>query len=261
MAQLSAEKLDAIIVATITPDTIFPATACYLQQRLGCRKIPSFDILAACSGFIYGLANGIGLIESRQMKYVLVVGAETLTKITDYQDRNTCILFGDGAGAVILAPSNDDSEFLSCNLYAEFDSTGMMVLPAGGSRIPATHETVNKRLHYMQLKGNEIFRFAVVEMCNMLDNELSSNGITMNDIKYIIPHQVNLRILKAAADRFNIPMEKIYVNLDRYGNTSAASVPLALDEAVRSGKVKRGDLLLLVAFGGGKTWASSLLRY
>jgi len=259
-AQLSPKDIDAIIVGTITPDTIFPATACYLQQRLGCRKIAAFDILAACSGFIYGCAVGIGFIESGHFRNVLVVGAETLTKITDYKDRNTCILFGDAAGAAILAPSDDESAFLSLNLYSELDDE-MMVLPAGGSRIPATHDSVERSLHYMSLKGRDIFRFAVTEMCNMLENELSSNGVTIDDIKFIIPHQVNKRILKAAAERFNFPLEKIYINLDRYGNTSAASVPLALDEAVRRGKIKRGDLLLLVAFGGGKTWASSLLRY
>ncbi|MCX7704047.1 MAG: ketoacyl-ACP synthase III [Planctomycetota bacterium] len=260
VAEIAPTDLDGIVVGTITPDTIFPATACYLQHRLGCRRIPAFDLLAACSGFIYACATAIGFIESKQMKYVLVVGAETLTKITDYQDRNTCILFGDGAGAAILGPSDGDSAFLSCNLYSELDDE-IMVLPGGGSRLPASHQSIEKGYHYMRLKGQEIFRFAVLEMCNMLESEFSSNGITIDDIKYIIPHQVNMRILKAAADRFNLPMEKIYTNLDRYGNTSAASIPLALDEAVRAGKIKRGDLLLLVAFGGGKTWASSLLRY
>jgi len=259
-AGLTPEDIDAIVLGTITPDTIFPSTACYLQKRLGCRKIPAFDILAACTGFVYGCAIGASFIEAGLFRHVLVLGAETLTKITDYQDRNTCILFGDGAGAVVLGPSDDDSCFLSFNLYSELDDK-MMVLPAGGSRMPATHETVDKRLHYMHLRGREIFRFAVTEMCNMLEHEFKTLGIGPDDIRYIIPHQVNLRILKAAADRFGIPLEKIYVNLDRYGNTSAASVPIALDEAVRAGKIKRGDLLMFVAFGGGKTWGSTVLRY
>lgn len=257
---ITPEDIDAIVVGTITPDTIFPATACYLQKRLGCRKIPSFDILAACSGFVYGCAIGVSFIESGLFRYVLVVGAETLTKITDYQDRNTCILFGDGAGAAVLAPSDGDSCFLSFNLYSELDDK-MMVLPAGGSRMPATHTSVDGRYHYMHLKGREIFKFAVTEMCNMLEHEFRSLGIGPDDLRYIIPHQVNYRILKAAAERFGIPLEKIFINLDRYGNTSAASIPLALDEAVRSGKINRGDLLMFVAFGGGKTWGSCVLRY
>ncbi|RKY18453.1 MAG: 3-oxoacyl-ACP synthase [Planctomycetota bacterium] len=259
-AGLAPEDIDAIVLGTITPDTIFPSTACYLQKRLGCRKIPAFDILAACTGFVYGCAIGASFIEAGLFRHVLVLGAETLTKITDYQDRNTCILFGDGAGAVVLGPSDGESCFLSFNLYSELDDK-MMVLPAGGSRMPATHQTVDNRLHYMHLRGREIFRFAVTEMCNMLEHEFKTLGIGPNDIRYIIPHQVNLRILKAAADRFGIPLEKIYVNLDRYGNTSAASVPIALDEAVRAGKIKRGDLLMFVAFGGGKTWGSTVLRY
>ena len=257
---LAPEDLDAIVLGTITPDTMFPATACYLQKNLGCRKIPAFDLLAACSGFIYGCAVAASFIDSGLYRHVLVAGAETLTKITDYQDRNTCILFGDGAGAVVLGPSDGDSCFLSINLYSELDAE-MMVLPGGGSRAPATHKTVDERLHYMRLKGRDIFRFAVTEMCNMLEHEFETNGIGPDDLKYIVPHQVNYRILQAAADRFGFPLDKVYLNLDRFGNTSAASVPIALDEAVRAGKVERGDLLLLVAFGGGKTWASSLVRY
>jgi len=260
-ASVSPEEIDAIIVGTITPDTMFPATACYLQKNLGCREIPAFDVLAACSGFIYGCAIAKAMIESNSAKKILVVGAECLTKITNYQDRGSCILFGDGAGAAVLGESDDESRIVTCNLYSAYDEEGMMVLPAGGSRLPTSEETVKNRLHYMKLKGRDIFRFAVIEMNNMLERELSTNGIGMDDVKYIIPHQVNMRILEAAAERFNISMDKIYTNLDRYGNTSAASIPLALDEAVRKGLIKRGDLILLVAFGGGKTWASSLVRY
>lgn len=260
-AGVSPEEIDMIIVATITPDTLFPSTACYLQKNLGCREIPAFDVLAACSGFIYACAIGKAMIESNSAGKVLVAGAECLTRITDYQDRGSCILFGDGAGAAVLGASDDESGIITCNLYSEYDEEGMMVLPAGGSRLPASEETVKKRMHYMRLKGRDIFRFAVIEMNNMLERELSTNGIGMDDVKYIIPHQVNMRILEAAAGRFNISMDKIYTNLDRYGNTSSASVPLALDEAVRKGLIKRGDLILMVAFGGGKTWASSLVRY
>jgi 3-oxoacyl-[acyl-carrier-protein] synthase-3 len=260
-AGVSPEEIDMIIVATITPDTIFPSTGCYLQKNLGCREIPAFDVLAACSGFIYACAIGKAMIQSNSAGKVLVVGAECLTRITDYEDRGSCILFGDGAGAAVLGESNDESGFITCNLYSAYDEEGMMVLPAGGSKYPATQETVKNKMHYMRLKGRDIFRFAVIEMNNMLERELSNNGIRMDDVKYIIPHQVNMRILEAAAGRFNISMDKIYTNLDRYGNTSAASVPLALDEAVRKGLIEKGDLILMVAFGGGKTWASSLVRY
>ena len=200
-------------------------------------------------------------MENGQFDCVLAIGAETLTTITDYQDRNTCILFGDGAGAAVIVPGNDDSGFLSMNLHAELDVTKMMVLPAGGSLSPASHKSVSERKHYMQLKGREIFKFAVLRANQMLKHELEQNNITMDDVKYIIPHQVNMRILQSAADRFNMDVSKFYVNLDRYGNTSAASVPIAFDEAVREGKIEKGDLIILVAFGGGKTWASSLLRF
>ncbi|MFH1422900.1 MAG: beta-ketoacyl-ACP synthase III [Planctomycetota bacterium] len=260
-AGISAKEIDTIILGTITPDSVLPATACYLQKNLGCREIPAFDLTAACSGFLYAIYVGKCMIESGNAKKVLAIGAECLSRITDYQDRGSCILFGDGAGAVILGESEDESGFISFNLYSEFDEEGMMVLPAGGSKIPATEESVKNRLHYMRLKGRDIFRFAVTELNRMLDRELSSNNITMDDIKYIIPHQVNMRILEAAAERFNISINKMYTNLNKCGNTSAASIPIALDEAVRNNSIKSGDLLLLVAFGGGKTWGSSLIRY
>lgn len=260
MADMPPSKVQAIIVGTITPDTMFPSTACYLQKSLGCGYAASFDLLAACSGFVYGCGIAKSWIESGQYDCILVIGAETLTTITDYQDRNTCILFGDGAGAAVIVPSDDDSGFLSMNMHAELDVT-MMLLPAGGSRMPASHKTVADRKHYMSLKGREIFKFAVIRANKMLQHEIETNNITMDDVKYIVPHQVNMRILQAAADRFNMNVEKFYVNLDRRGNTSAASIPMALDEAVRAGKIVKGDLLILVAFGGGKTWASSVLRF
>ena len=261
MADLPPSKVQAIIVGTITPDTMFPSTACYLQKSLGCGYAASFDLLAACSGFVYACGIAKSWIESGQYDCILAIGAETLTTITDYQDRNTCILFGDGAGAAVIVPSDDDNGFLSMNLHAELDVTEMMLLPAGGSRIPASHKSVAERKHYMRLKGREIFKFAVLRANKMLQHEIETNNITMDDVKYIVPHQVNMRILQAAADRFNMSVEKFYVNLDRRGNTSAASIPMALDEAVRNGKIVRGDLLILVAFGGGKTWASSLVRF
>jgi len=260
MADIPPSRVQAIIVATITPDTMFPSTACYLQESLGCGHVAAFDLMAACSGFIYACGVAKNFVENGQFDCVIAIGAESLTTITDYQDRNTCILFGDGAGAAVIVPGDDESGFISMNMHSELDAK-MMVLPAGGSRIPASHKSLAARDHYMKLKGRDIFKFAVLRANQMLAHEVESNNISIEDVKYIIPHQVNMRILQSAADRFNIGLDKFYINLDRYGNTSAASVPIALDEAIREGKIDRGDLLLLVAFGGGKTWASSLLRF
>ncbi len=260
MADIPASKVQAIIVGTVTPENIFPSTACYLQESLKCGHVAAFDLLAACSGFVYACGIAKAFVETGQYDCVLALGAETLTTITDYQDRNICILFGDGAGAAVIVPSDDDSGFLSMNLHSELDAE-MMVLPAGGSAMPQGHGAIEQRKHYMHLKGREIFKFAVLRMNQMLAHELETNNITMDDVKYIIPHQVNMRILKSAANRFNMSIDKIYANLDLRGNTSAASVPMALDEAVRMGKIQKGDLIILVAFGGGKTWASSLVRF
>ena len=261
-AGLVPADIDQIIVATVTPDTTFPATACLLQHRLGCRQIPAFDLAAACSGFIYGLAVGRTAIAAGTMDHILVVGAEVITRITDYTDRGTCILFGDGAGAVVLSPAPEEEPgIIDTHCAADGSGADLMVLPAGGSRRPASHESVDERLHYVKLEGRTVFKKAVGKIIDLVDESLTRCHLTRDDIDLIIPHQMNARIIEAAAARLELPMSKIYMNLDRYGNTSAATIPIAVDEAVRGGRLKKGDLAVLVAFGGGMTWASALIRW
>lgn len=261
-AGLQATDLDMIIVATITPDHFFPSTACRLQHALGARKIPAFDLSAACSGFIYALSVARTQIAAGVMNTVLVVGAEVLTRVTDYQDRGSCILFGDGAGAAILS-STEDPEHCILDTHMASDGSGgdLLILPAGGSRIPTSHETVEKRLHYMKIEGRAVFKQAVSTIVELVDESLQRCGLSRSDVNLIIPHQMNARIIESAAKRLEIPLEKIFMNLDKYGNTSAATIPIAMDEARRQGVLKPGDLVVLVAFGGGLTWASALVRW
>lgn len=259
-AQTTPEEIDLVIVATITPDTILPSTACVVQNAIGAVNAGAFDVTAACSGFIYALAAASSMIVTGTMKKILVIGAETLTKITNYSDRTSCILFGDGAGAAVVGPA---TERLIVHTSVGADGSGgdMMIQPAGGSRIPPSHETVDKGLHYMVIRGREVYKFAVAKMQECIQDALDARGYHSDKISLIVPHQVNLRILAAAAEKFGLPMEKIHVNIDRYGNTSAASIPIALDEAVRAGKLKPGDVVILVAFGGGLTWGSALVEW
>jgi len=262
-AGVSADELDLVLVCTCTPDTPLPATACWLQERLGInqRGVAAFDVAAACSGFVYGLIVAATLMEVSGYRNVLLVGAEALTRITDYQDRSTCVLFGDGAGAAVLSPSDDPNIGL---LYHELGADGgrarAVWVPAGGSREPACERTVNERLHYMRMNGRELYKFAVLKMEELIDRALEQTGTKPGDIKLVIPHQSNLRIIESARRRLELPPEKVAVNIDRYGNTSAASIALALDEAWRGGRIGPGDLVLLVAFGAGVTWGSALLR-
>lgn len=261
-AGLSPEDIDLIIVATISPDTILPATACWVQAELGALRAGAIDVVAACSGFLYGLAFAVNHVQANPEDRVLVIGAEILSCITDYTDRTSCILFGDGAGAAVVARSDDPERgFGSFELGADGRGAEMMILPAGGTRNPTSPETLQNRLHYMKIRGREVYRFAVTKMVEMVSLAMERGGIAADELKLIVPHQVNIRILEAAAKRLGVPMEKIYVNIDRYGNTSAASVPIALDEAVRSGVIEPGDPLVLVAFGGGLTWAACSLRW
>jgi 3-oxoacyl-[acyl-carrier-protein] synthase-3 len=238
----------------------FPSTACLVQDAIGANGSGAFDISAACSGFVYAISSASNMIESGTIKKALVIGAETLTKITNYQDRTSCILFGDGAGAVVLGPS-EGKNVVYAKLGADGSGGQMMRLPAGGSRMPATQDTVENKLHYMIIRGREVFKFAVVKMQDCIQDALDACGYTADDISLVVPHQVNMRILKAAADKFGLPMDKIQVNIDKYGNTSAASVPIALDEAVKAGRLNKGDVAVLVAFGGGLTWASALIEW
>lgn len=260
-AQLDPADLDLIIVATVTPDMLFPSTACILQDRLGARRAAAFDLEAACSGFLYALAAGAQFIETGMYNNVLIVGAETLSKIVDWTDRSTCILLGDGAGAAVLQPSGDERGILSIHLGADGGGGDLLKQPAGGSRCPATEETVRNRLHYVHMNGREVFKFAVKVMGEAAQTVLQACNLTFNDVDYYIPHQANYRIIEASARRFGLPMERVLVNIDRYGNTSAASIPMALDEAVSEGKIKPGDIVLLVAFGGGLTWGAAAIQW
>ena len=261
-ASLKPEEIDLILVATITPDMFFPSTACIVQDKLGAKNAAALDISAACSGFIYGLVVSHSLICQGQYKKVLLIAAETLSKITDWEDRSTCVLLGDGAGAVVLAPSDSGKEGLLASTLGAIGSAGnLLYLPGGGSRNPTTHQTVDKKLHYLKMQGNDLFKLAVKSLVEAAENVIQKAKIKPQDIDLFIPHQANIRIINASAKRIGIPMDRVYINVDRYGNTSAASIPIALDEALREGKIKKGDLILLDAFGGGLTWGACLLRW
>jgi 3-oxoacyl-[acyl-carrier-protein] synthase-3 len=259
-AGLTPRDIDLIVCATVTPEMMFPSTACFIQAGLGCRHVGAFDLLAACSGFVYSLAVGSQFVQTGTYKNVLVVGAETLSRIVDFSDRGSCILFGDGAGAAVLSPSDRPGSGLRYfRLYADGSDPDLMSLPGGGSRHPASAESLAKRLHYIRLKGQPVYRFAVTRMQELIGEAMADCRLTVDDVALLIPHQVNQRIIDSAVAHMGFPPEKVMVNLDRYGNTSAASVPMALDEAVKTGRVKAGDTVLLVAFGGGLTWSSAVL--
>ncbi|MHA6484437.1 beta-ketoacyl-ACP synthase III [Paenibacillus sp. strain BS8-2] len=258
-AGLTAEDLDLILVATITPDMFFPSTACLLQNKLGAKQAAAFDLSAACSGFIYGLATASNMIATGMYKHVLVVGAETLSRITDYTDRNTCILFGDGAGAVVLGPVEEGRGFLSFELGADGSGGELLKVSGGGSRLPASAASIEDKQHYIYMAGNDVFKFAVRIMGSAAEDALAKAGKTKEDVDLLVPHQANIRIIQSALNRLNLPEEKAMINLDKYGNMSAASIPVALAEAVEQNRVKAGDCLVLVGFGGGLTWGSSVL--
>lgn len=260
-AKVKSEELDLIIVATVTPDFVFPATACLIQDRLGAKKAAAFDLEAACSGFIYGLSVARGFIASGEYDTVLVIASEVLSKVTDWEDRATCVLFGDGAGAAVLKPAKEGQGILSTYLRADGGNWDLLRVPAGGSRIPATHDSIDKRLHYMKMEGNKVFKVAVQSMQEAALEGIKRAGVKAEELSLLIAHQANARIINAVAKRLKLPPEKVFINLDRYGNTSSASIPLALDEAVKKKRIKRGDLVILVAFGGGFTWASCVMRW
>ena len=259
-ANLTPEDIDLIIVATITPDMIFPSTACLVQANIIATKAACFDLEAACSGFIYGMTVAKQFIETNTYKHVLVIGAEALSRILDYEDRSTAILFGDGAGAVVMGSVNEGG-VLSTNLGSDGNGKDYLNIPAGGSKNPASEETLKNRLHYVKMAGNDVFKFAVRIMQDASIKCVESANLDIQDIDYLIPHQANIRIIEASAKRLKLNMDKVYVNLDRYGNMSAASIPVALDEAYREGKIKKGDNIVLVGFGGGLTWGASVVRW
>lgn len=258
-AGITAEELDLIVVATITPDMAFPSTACILQDKLGAKKAAAFDLSAACSGFIYGLANASALIASGMYRNALVVGAECLSKITDYTDRNTCILFGDGAGAVVLGEVAEGRGFRSFELGADGSGGELLTACAGGSRNPISQKVLDDKMQYIYMAGKEVFKFAVKIMGSAAEEALRKAGITKADIDLLIPHQANIRIIQSALERLELSEEKCMVNLTKYGNVSAASIPIALAEAVRENRIREGDTLVLVGFGGGLTWGASVL--
>ncbi len=266
-AGLSPTDLDAIILATITPDTQCPACAVYVQNALGAVNACAFDVNAACTGFVYSTALASGLIRSGIHEHVLVIGAEALSRFVDYTDRNTCILFGDGAGAAVLSkapPADTDgngSRVIDFYLRSDGARWNLIAIAAGGSRQPASADTVAERMHFLRQNGKEVFKFATKTLVEMVETAASRNGIRVQDLELVIPHQVNYRIIEAALKKLDLPPEKIYLNLERYGNTSAASVPIALHEAVQEGRIQRGDLVLLVAFGAGLTWGYNLIRW
>jgi 3-oxoacyl-[acyl-carrier-protein] synthase-3 len=260
-ADITAEDLDLIIVATITPDMSFPATACIIQDKLGATHAAAFDLSAACSGFLYGLTVANQMIASGLYENILVIGAETLSKILDFEDRNTCVLFGDGAGAVVMGPVEDGRGVLSTDLGSDGSGGMALHLPAGGSRNPATIETVKNKMHYVQMEGSEVFKFAVRAMGRASKKVIKEANLKLEDVDYLVPHQANIRIIQSAAKKIKLPMDKVKVNLDQYGNISAGSIPIALDEAIKEGKINKGDNIVLVGFGGGLTWGACLIKW
>lgn len=259
---IDASELDAILVCTVTPDMLFPATACLVQHRIGAKRAWGFDLVAACSGFVYGLTTAAHLVAGGSHKKVLVIGADTMSRILDYTDRSTCILFGDSAGAMLVEPAENGEEGF-IGFLNEIDGSGGEYLkqPAGGSRMPASEETVQNRLHFVKQEGQQVFKYAVRKMYETSRALLESHGFTGADVAALIPHQANRRIITAAADRLGIPCEKVVINIDRYGNTTAATIPLATRDAIETGKLKKGDLVLFVAVGAGYTVGSNLWRW
>jgi 3-oxoacyl-[acyl-carrier-protein] synthase-3 len=259
-ANISATDLDMILLATCTGDYPLPATACLIQHQLGATKAAACDLGAACCGFVYALSMADAYVKTG-MRHVLVVGSEVMSAITDWTDRNTCVLFGDGAGAAVVSASEGASGVLSTHLRSDGALWELIAVPGGGSRLPPSEKVVTEKLNCIKMKGNETFKVAVRTLEEIARETLAANQVTIADLDLYVPHQANVRILRAVADRLELPLEKVMLNLDRYGNTSAASIPIALDEAVRQGRIKQGSLVMLGAFGAGLTWASALIRW
>lgn len=260
-AGLEPSELDLIVIATATPDQPTPASACHVQRGLGAWGAAGFDLQAACTGFIHGLMTGHHLVAAGAFERVLIVGADALSSITDYEDRESCVLFGDGAGAVVLGPGTGRREVIDHIVGMDGRGADLIAVRAGGSRLPASHATVDQRAHYLQLEGRKVFRFATEKIPSLVTRMLDRHGLRVDDIALLVPHQANLRIIDVAARALGIEPDRVWVNIDRYGNTSNASIPLALDEAAEAAALEPGDLVLLVAFGGGLTWGASLLRW
>jgi 3-oxoacyl-[acyl-carrier-protein] synthase III len=260
-AQVTPEEIDLIIVATVTPDMAFPATACWVQKNLGAINAACFDVSAACSGFLYAVEIAQQFISTHVYNTILIVGADKLSSIIDWTDRNTCVLFGDGAGAAILRNRGDSHGVIATYMGSDGEYTDILCMPGGGSRTPITLENYHQKLNTIKMQGKETYKQAVTAMSTAADKVLELAGLTAQDIACVIPHQANIRIIEAIADRMKLPMEKFYTNLEHYGNTSAAAVAIALDEAHRTGRIKVNDYILMVVFGGGLTWASSVVQW
>jgi 3-oxoacyl-[acyl-carrier-protein] synthase-3 len=263
MAGLRPDDLDMIICGTVTPDRPLPATAAYVQRKLGCNShCASFDLAAACAGFLYGLSIADAFIRLGRARTVGVIGVELLSRVLDFTDRNTCVLFGDGAGAAVLAAEQSGTGgVLSSHLFTDGSLTELLTIPAGGSQHPATAETVEQRQHTVRMEGREVYRYAVKYLSEAARCALEANGVGADDVDVVVAHQANMRILEAVSKRVSIPLEKFVLNIERYGNTSSASIPIALDEGVRSGRIRRGDTMLMIALGGGISWGSALLEW
>ncbi|MDW8100202.1 MAG: beta-ketoacyl-ACP synthase III [Anaerolineae bacterium] len=261
VADVPASRLDMIIVATASPEHIFPSTASLVQDGIGATRAGAFDLSAACSGFVYALSVARGLIVSGSAEYVLVIGSETLSRLVDWSDRNTCVLFGDGAGAVLLAASEVPGGILSTVLGSDGSGGNLLIVPAGGSRMPTCLETVASGMHYLKMNGREVFRFATRVMARAAQEAAEQAGLTMDDIDLLIPHQANRRIIESAMKQLKLDESRVFINIDRYGNTSAASIPIALCEAIEEGRIKQNDHLILVGFGGGLTWGAAAVQW
>jgi 3-oxoacyl-[acyl-carrier-protein] synthase-3 len=261
MARVSADELDMIMVGTVTPDAPLPSTACILQHRLKARNAAVVDIVAACTGFIYGLGFARSMILTGQMDKVLVIGVETLSRIVNWEDRNTCVLFGDGAGAAVVAGSDKPGGIVDTFLKGDGSLSHLLQVPAGGGRMPITRDNINNGDRFIQMEGPDVFKSAVKAMGEAASQILRRTGMRSDDISLMIPHQANMRIIEATARRIRLPMDRVFVNIHKYGNTSAASVPIALDEAVREERINSGDKVILVAFGAGFTWGSALIEW
>lgn len=261
MAGVAAEDIDLIVMGTITGDYPWPATACIVQSNLGAKNAYAYDLSAACSGFLYALSSANDFLMSGRGKRALVIGAETLSRIIDWEDRNTCVLFGDGAGAVVLEAQEGDAGVLSCHLHSDGSYLELLYQPGFGAKIPPSQKAFDDRSSYLKMQGNEVFKVAVRSLTEVSKEALAANGVTSSEISQFIPHQANLRILEATAKRLKLTDEQTFVNVNKYGNTSGATIPIAIDEAYRNGLLKEGDLILSAAFGGGFTWASTLIRW
>ncbi len=260
-AGATPEEIGYIVVGTITGDFPWPATACLVQDKLGAKNAFAVDVSAACSGFIYALDSAVKQVQSGAVKKALVIGAEILTRIVDWTDRNTCVLFGDAAGAVVVEASDDDSGVLSTHLHSDGSYWELLYQPGFGTRYPVSEEALRQKVHCLKMQGNEVFKVAVRSMSEVAEEALAANGLTAQDLKLFIPHQANIRILDAVAKRLKLNQDQVFINVHKYGNTSGATIPVALDEAVCEGRIQKGDLVLLDAFGGGFTWGSVLMRW